>query len=45
MATEPEEPADDELDDDEVELDDIDELADGDWNEFTYGAIDEEEDA
>ena len=29
-------------DEDEVELDDVDELAAEDWNEFTYGAVDDE---
>lgn len=34
---------DDELDDeDEVDLDDLDELAEEDWNEFTYGATDDD---
>lgn len=35
---------DDETDDeDEVDLDDPDELADEDWNDFTYGAGDDED--
>ncbi len=32
-----------ELDEDEVELDDPDELADEDWNEFTYGVNDDDD--
>ena len=31
------EPDDDEIVDDEVEIDDPDELADADWSDFTYG--------
>ena len=30
-------------DTDEVELDDVDELADADWSEFTYGVSDDED--
>ena len=42
MATAPEDPDDFDLDDEDVELDDMDELADEDWSEFTYGGEDDE---
>jgi hypothetical protein len=38
-----EDPDDDLEDEDDVELDDMDELADEDWNEFTYGVSDDED--
>ena len=42
----PEDPEDDGFvaeDEDDVELDDLDELAEEDWNEFTYGVSDDED--
>ncbi len=40
----PDDPDDDKLADDEVELDDPDELADEDWSDFTYGQGGRDED-
>ena len=43
MSAAPEDEDDDlELDDEEIELDDVDELAEEDWSEFTYGVDDDD---